>query len=238
MSDDTAHYRIDPYAEDELVPFDARDYSGKRAMRLLIIFVVALLLAAFLLFKLYYDGTRDRNAPPRINAEKTPFKVELENPGGAVTPNQDKTIYDVMNGRVKEEVVVPAQSAELPINMPDKATIVVEDDTPIVKPPVVRDIPAPKPVSPATPLAIDSDYVVQIASVRTRDDAERLWNELNQKFNAGLPRATYADIRRADLGDRGIFYRLRVAGLESKGSAEHLCDRLKSHNQACFVTRK
>lgn len=240
MTNDTEHYRADPYVDDDLVPFDARDYSDRRAMRLLLVSVGLLLLLAFLLFKLYYQGTRDRSAPPRINADATPYKVEPENPGGAITPNQDKAVYDVMNGTASTGTV-ETQPIEEPIQVPDKATIVIAGEEPVeqVEPQdPVREIPAPRPAAPDIPAAVDGNFVVQIASVRSREDAERIWSEMGNKFSDVLPIGSYADIKRADLGDKGIYYRLRVAGLDDKTAASRLCDRFKARNQACFVARK
>jgi len=40
------------------------------------------------------------------------------------------------------------------------------------------------------------------------------------------------------LGDKGIYYRLRISGLGEKASATHLCDQLVARKQACFVTKR
>lgn len=242
-------FRADLYGDEELVPFDARDYSGRRAMRLLIIVFLLLLLAAFSIFKVYSQGLRDRTDPPLIQSDSSPYKVAPENPGGEVTPNQDKTVYDVMNGTAKTETVTTAPQPEEPINMPRSATIIV-DDNPTREP--VAPQPKPKPqTQPATtkprteprtqpvPAQVNgSNHVVQVASVRTREDAEALWYELKAKFASELPSGSYADVRRVDLGAKGIYFRLRIAGLADKQSASTLCNRFKARQQACFVTRK
>ncbi len=46
-----------------------------------------------------------------------------------------------------------------------------------------------------------------------------------------------ANVVRADLGDRGIFYRLRVTGIADKRQARKLCARLKKRGTSCFVSR-
>ncbi len=232
------NFRADRHADEDLVPFDVRDYSGRRAMLLLITAVVLLLAAAFFIFRLYQTGVRDRSAPPRIAADNTPYKVAPENPGGVVTPNQDKTVYDVMNGTVKNEQVTTAPAPENPIDLPRQATIIVDStDT---------DIPKAKPAAPApsqrsTPAQTQSggsDYVVQVASVRIRADTDRLWSGIQRRFQSILPAGTYADVTRVDLNEKGIYYRLRVAGLADKTAASQLCKRFEASGQACFVTRR
>jgi len=53
-----------------------------------------------------------------------------------------------------------------------------------------------------------------------------------------LTSSYFADIKRVDLGAKGIYYRLRVAGLADKTAATNLCTRLKSRGQDCIVTKK
>lgn len=234
-------FRADLYGDEELVPFDARDYSGRRAMRLLFVVFLLLVVAAFVIFKVYSQGLRDRNDPPQIQANSSPYKVAPEDPGGEVVPNQDKSVYDVMNGTAKTEIVVAAPQPEEPIDLPRSATIIV-DDKPISKPEPVRPKPqvqAPQPQPQTPPAQINgSDYVVQVASVRTREDAEALWYKLKVDFAGDLPGGSYGDVRRVDLGAKGIYFRLRIAGLSGKDTASNLCNRFKARQQACFVTRK
>ena len=45
----------------------------------------------------------------------------------------------------------------------------------------------------------------------------------------------FADVQQADLGDKGIWYRLRIAGFPSKDVASALCDRLKADGGSCFL---
>ncbi len=248
--DSPDHFRADPYANEELVPFDARDYSGKRAMWMLLGLIGVAIIAAVVIFNLYQPGVRDRDAPPQISAENSPYKIEPEDAQGEVTPNQDKEVYDVLNGTAETGEVTNRIEAEEPIKMPDSATVVVEGSEPVsteTTKPAEVEIAAPEPVevkpvtpppSRPSPSSSGSDYVVQVASVRTEADANRIWSGVNSKFSTVLPRGTYSDIKRVDLGDKGIYYRLRVAGLSSQDAAKALCDRMKAGDQACFVTKK
>jgi hypothetical protein len=46
-----------------------------------------------------------------------------------------------------------------------------------------------------------------------------------------------AVVIRADLGTKGIFYRLRLVGYDSQGEASRDCGRLKSGGIKCFVSK-
>lgn len=235
-------FRPDMDMRDAVAPFNAMEHSGRRAMFLLIAALGFLLLLALLIFKVYQPGVRDRDAPPTISADKTPFKVKPTDPGGEVTPNQDKDVYKVMDGTARSTEVSTAPIAEVPITIPKSANIVVEGTE-------APRIEAPKPVAPqavtqsvpkpsAPVRSGGSDHVVQVASVRSRAAAQDIWNKLSGTFSRDLGDGLYADIKQVDLGDKGIYYRLRVAGLSDKDDAQRLCDRFKAGKQACFVTKK
>jgi len=245
-------------ADDELTPFDVRDSSSKSGIIKLALGLGFLLALALIILKVYQPGVRDRDAPPKIAADNTPFKVEPADAGGIQTPNQDKSVYEVMGGKTPNEVVNVKPSAEVPIELPKAANIKV-DPAPTK--------PAPKPAKPAAPQpqaanpsgsvkgaapgyiksapAVStpvrtgsSEFVVQVASVRSEADAQALWNKTEAKFSDVINSQMYADIKYADLAEKGIYYRLRVAGLADKTAASELCNQFKARGQACFVTRK
>ena len=246
MTQDTSKpYRADPYADEELVPFDVRDYSGRRAMWMLGGLVLIGLIAAIVIFNLYQPGVRDRAEPPLISAEETPYKIEPENPEGEVTPNQDKEVYDVLNGTAEVKPVENTITAETPAELPDKATIVVDGDEPaevkepeIKEPEPVIEQPAVQPAPRPRVQSGGSNYVVQVASVRSQAVAEQTWTTVSRNFSDIIPSSAYSDIKRVDLADKGIYFRLRIAGLASQDAAKRLCDQLKSRDQACYVTSK
>ena len=247
-------------ADEELAPFDVRDSSSKSGIIKLALGFGFLLALALIILKVYQPGVRDREAPPKIVADNTPFKVELEDAGGVETPNQDKTVYEVMDGKKPNETVTARPSAEIPIELPKAANIKV-DPAPTKPVAVKPQAPAPRPqaanpsgsikaagpgyikTAPSAPSGStirtgSGDYVVQVASVRSAAAAQDIWNKTEAKFGDVINSQMYADIKYADLAEKGVYYRLRVAGLADKSSASALCDTFKTRGQACFVTRK
>ena len=265
MTTDNDIFSAAGQGDEELTPFDVRDSASRSGIIKLALGFGFLLALALIILKVYQPGTRDRDAPPKIVADNTPFKVEPADVGGVQTPDQDKTVYEVMGGKTPDETVTTKPSAEVPIELPKAATIKVDPTPSRPAPKTVTPAPkpaasAPKPVrqaanpsgttkaptpgyiksapSGATVRAGNSNFVVQVASVRSEADAQAIWNKTEAKFSDVINSQMYADIKYADLAEKGVYYRLRVAGLADKAAASALCDQFKARGQACFVTRK
>lgn len=238
---------------DPLIPFDVRDQTGRRGLYILMGAIVALLILATLLFITYQPGTRDRAVPPRVKADNQPFKVLPANPGGAQTPDQDKSVYDVMAGKTVQENVVTSPGSETPIELPKSANIQVEPPKAVLPNRVTETIkvapprpvaPAPSPAAAAKPVSTaavatgSGNDVVQIASVRSQGAAQDVWAGVSDKYSDLLVPGLYSDIVQVDLGDKGIYHRLRIAGLANKDAAKRLCAQFKARGQACLVTKR
>ncbi len=78
-------------------------------------------------------------------------------------------------------------------------------------------------------------YQVQLYSGRSADDAKGAWSQLKGK-NADLLASLSPMVARADLGERGTFYRLR-AGPLSEAQAKTLCQSLSGRGTACIIVR-
>ncbi|MEL6378676.1 MAG: SPOR domain-containing protein [Pseudomonadota bacterium] len=77
-------------------------------------------------------------------------------------------------------------------------------------------------------------HVVQVGAFRSQAEADQFWGRLGQRFG-GYIDGKSKDIERADLGAKGIYYRLRVAGFDSSDAAGTFCNGLKARNQDCLV---
>ena len=243
MQDDHDDTYIPEPDEERFEPFDARQQSGRRGMIMLLGGFFLLLILAFIVLKLFSSGTRDRNQTPYILAEEGFYKEVPLARGGLETPNQDKQIYEVLNGTTKEEAVSIVQGSEDPMPVPESAEAEI---TPTVENPVANvvisspDTQQPVVSTPVTtrPAPSAADHVVQIASLRSRDEADRFWGRFSRKMNNIILPVHSDNIKRVDLGPKGIYYRLRVDGLTDKDSANSLCTRLKEAGQNCIVTRR
>jgi SPOR domain len=90
---------------------------------------------------------------------------------------------------------------------------------------------APMPVAPT-----GGGYVVQVSSQKTEADAQASYKTLQGKF-PGVLGSRAPLIKRADLGDKGVFYRAMVGPFGSQEEAAQLCGNLKTAGGQCVVQR-
>lgn len=115
--------------------------------------------------------------------------------------------------------------------------------------PVVKDTP-PEPVKPTaeatettgeteteTVAKAQGDYMIQLASMRSEDAAREAWTRMQKQFPGHLGPLTLA-VQRADLGDKGIFYRVRATGLATEEKARDVCAALAKDKVGCLFVGK
>lgn len=101
----------------------------------------------------------------------------------------------------------------------------------------------PRVAQPATPAATaaaparSGDFVVQVSSQRSEEAARSAYAGLQRRFPSVLGNQP-PDIARADLGSRGVFYRVRVGPMETRQAASNLCQSLKNAGGDCIVARR
>ncbi|MEM8986498.1 MAG: SPOR domain-containing protein [Pseudomonadota bacterium] len=99
--------------------------------------------------------------------------------------------------------------------------------------PQTASIPAPRPAG-ASGGALAGSHVVQVSSSPTRAAAEQDWSRMQGRYEdilAGRSR----HVQEADLGDKGIYYRLRIGPFYSKSEADAFCTTLKGRGQDCIT---
>ncbi len=134
---------------------------------------------------------------------------------------------------------MPAPGQPVPDPTAPVAAAPVTPTTPdtVAPPGTVPASEAEKKAEEALPEPIaEGEYVVQLGSAKDQAATLKQYGRLQKKFPALLG-GLAPNIQRADLGDKGIFYRLRAGPLD-KSAAELLCDKLTSQGQACLVKAK
>lgn len=191
-----------------------------------------------------------------IEAPEGPAKVEPEDRGGMEVPDQDKLVFDRVSGQETEMEENLLEGPEEAVMLPDQETDAVPDqllddreiiETPFAHRPAVEEaapvesapVEEPAPVEtapPPPPAAASGTHMVQLGSFGSMERAETAWRVMKNKHSitlAGLGN----DVQRADLGARGVYYRLRTEAL-ALGEAQDLCADLKADGQDCLVVRR
>jgi hypothetical protein len=79
-------------------------------------------------------------------------------------------------------------------------------------------------------------YLVQVASQRSEADAQASYKALQTKYPSVLGSHS-ALIKRADLGEKGVYYRAMVGPFGSSDEASQFCGNLKSAGGQCVLQR-
>ncbi|MDP1881375.1 MAG: SPOR domain-containing protein [Bradyrhizobium sp.] len=79
-------------------------------------------------------------------------------------------------------------------------------------------------------------YMVQVASQKNEADAHASYRTLQGKYSSVLGSRSPV-IRRADLGDKGVYYRAMIGPFGSADEASQFCGNLKTAGGQCVVQR-
>jgi cell division septation protein DedD len=90
--------------------------------------------------------------------------------------------------------------------------------------------------APSGNAAAVGGYLVQVSSQRNEADAQASYKALQGKFPSVLGSRSPV-IKRADLGDKGVYYRAMVGPFGSPDEASQFCGNLKTAGGQCVVQR-
>ena len=145
------------------------------------------------------------------------------------------------------EAVKPAPKPEpAPAPQPESAQAVAPQPAPKSAPkpaaqptPKPEPQPAPEPAPAATAKATGTagqGYMVQLSAVRNEANARGEWVRLAKKHPDVLGGLELV-IQRADLGAKGVFYRVRAGWFANRAEAKAICDELKKRNVGCLIAK-
>jgi hypothetical protein len=127
--------------------------------------------------------------------------------------------------------VQPAQAVAPAAADPQQVASIPPAKPKPVKAAAAAEDPAPKAAAPKTP----SQFVVQVGSKQNQTEALATFADMQQKYPTLL--ANYRPmVQKADLGSKGVWYRLRIGPIVDKTAASKLCTQLKSQGlNDCLV---
>jgi cell division septation protein DedD len=87
------------------------------------------------------------------------------------------------------------------------------------------------------PTAPGGAYVVQLAALQSEAAIEPAWRRLASRA-PDLFASAQMDVERADLGPRGVYYRVRAGYFSDRDSASQFCDRIRQMGQDCIISAR
>lgn len=106
-------------------------------------------------------------------------------------------------------------------------------ETAAVAPPATK--PAATEDAAPTPAAAAGAYMLQIGAYKSQADADAAWKIFKSKHP--IASGYSEDVRKADLGDKGTWYRLRMGSFADKAAAGSVCEKLKADGGNCLVAK-
>ena len=209
----------------------------------------------------YKAGTHHGGAGgvPLIRAEATPARIKPPSSDGTAVPVQNMLIYNEAQPKVERLLPPPEQPLPKPAPPPAAPANLAPGPppastpaaaAPAIVPPTAPAVPASAPATPSKPAAAPpakpaaaapaklapGGLRVQLGALRSPDLAAHEWARL-KRANADILGSLSASPVRADLGDKGIFYRIEAGPLGSPEAAARLCGELKKRSIGCILVR-
>jgi hypothetical protein len=111
---------------------------------------------------------------------------------------------------------------------PAAAAAPVEEAPPVAGPPQL----APRPA-----FAANGHYVAQLAALQSEAATEAAWRRYASRAPDLFAQARL-DVERADLGQRGVYYRVRAGYFADRDNAARFCERIRQMGQDCIVAAR
>jgi hypothetical protein len=94
------------------------------------------------------------------------------------------------------------------------------------------------PHLPAAPRFVaGGPYVAQLAALQSEAAVDGAWARIASRAPQ-LFASAQLDVERADLGQRGIYYRVRAGYFPDRDNAARFCDRIRQMGQDCIVAAR
>lgn len=201
------------------------------------------------------DGEGENGDVTIVKAPEKPVKEEVlpEEDVQEMVKIEEKVEEEEMKEEPKAPSVVPvkgSQSADKKIaeilkkamdDSKKSADAEIEKEVPKTKAPdpfapVKTEAEVEKSKVAAPVVAASSNAQVQLGAYGSEAEARMNWDKIKGK-NADVLSGLEPSIIRADLGAKGVFYRLRAKGFASSAKASETCAVLTSRSLGCFVVQ-
>ena len=196
------------------------------------------------------DERSDESGGPR-RVRTIPITPGGGPPGSQMTPSAQAAPPPTVPGIMLENMAPRAQQPPpraAPQQPPQRVTIgqpppqlIPQEEAPPARrapapPPQVAKAPPPPRAAPPPPAAnTGAGYVAVLSSQKTRMDALKAFADLQQKYGEALS-GRVPDVQEANLGDKGIWYRVVVGPPGSRDAANGVCSQLKTAGySSCWV---
>lgn len=232
--------------------------SGKscptKTMFIWVIVLFIVILAGYFCYKSYSNNEYEEVIIISADENEDDNKAQPLDPGGMVVSNMDKDVYDSIDKTSKKnkaEVEVLLPPSEEPVDKKELTAKKVEEaksddndasaETP--KKVTAKNEDYIKPVTQTKSKKKnkftkkpEKFYKVQIASFKSKKDAEKQWDLLSKRYKKLLSPYEHYIVSK-DIEGKGIFQRLQVGPFENEAAARKACSEFKDTGLNCFIIK-
>jgi len=181
----------------------------------MLMLMVALAFGGFV-WQLFSPPEAPRLAPPSGAYKSAPPPEAVSAPDQA----EQNAFFDTLDGEQSEASATPRPGPET----------------------VAADAEQPMPAGPPQPAALPSfaaegRFVAQLAALQSENAADGAWRRLASRA-PDLFAPAQLDVERADLGQRGVYYRVRAGYFADRANASRFCERIRRMGQDCIVAAR
>lgn len=141
--------------------------------------------------------------------------------------NQAKPVESIVKAPVEKPKPAPVKKVE-----PAQKTVAAPAKTEKTET-ATRATPKQETVTVST----SGNYLLQLGAFRSNADAEAAWSKV-LKSQSDILKGYGHTVEKADVKDKGIFYRLQVVSFPDKDKADALCAKLKARKQGCYAVKR
>jgi outer membrane biosynthesis protein TonB len=187
--------------------------------------------------------TDTSSGAPMIAAPQTPFKTPYTGPQTAPEPPAPREIYAAIGGKAASPAEPAGPPADPPKAEPPKADPPKAEPAKAepAKPQPPKAQPVEAPTRPQTPAAsrfsANGPVLAQLGAFSTQAAARDAGTALQAKAGALLADAAL-DVRRGQVDDGVIVYRLRVGAFADRAAAERFCQEMRAMGQGCMAVSR
>ena len=207
-------------------PMEEEDLASHRLPRFIVVALLGLAGIATVVWFGYERGIdRGNGEVVVIGPPPGPVRIRPEDPGGAAQPYAGLKVYEppqTPEAEAQSSHLSPASSEET--ELADANPTSGADASP-----------------PAIPHAQSSNAeapeFLQIGAFPTQELARKAFQRFRQ-LHGDLAGDLSPDIKKADLGEKGVWYRLRIGPFAGKAAAAQSCDKMRKEGVTCLIAAR
>lgn len=208
-------------------PTEDEDLASTRLPRFIVVALLGLAGIATVIWFGYERGIeRGGGEVVVIGPPPGPVRTRPDEPGGAPQPYAGLKVYEPPEAPEAE-----AQSSRLSPASSDETELA----------PVNPTSGAEAPPSPAVPRVqrggAERPEYLQIGAFPTPELARKAFQSFRER-HGDLAADLSPDIKKADLGEKGVWYRLRIGPFAGKAAAARSCEKMKKEGVICLIASR